>query len=535
MTKAKRFRQLIEAEDLTFICEVHNALSARIVEEAGFPAMWGSSLTISSTFGVRDNNEASWTQILEVIEFISDVTSIPLLLDADTGYGNFNNVRRLVKKLEQRNIAAMCIEDKLFPKKNSFISGDRQPLEDIDEFAGKIKAAKDTQTDPDFFVVARIEAFIAGWGLSEALKRADAYHNAGADAILIHSKISRADEVLAFKAEWGDRCPVIIVPTKYYTTPTDVFRKAGFNAVIWANMVLRSSIKGMQNLTTQLHNDECLLNIEDRLVTVSEVFRLQGSDELEEAEKLYLPARNIPTRAVILAASQGKALGPLTHDRPKALVEVSGKPLLYRQISTLNEIGIKDITVVRGFHKDLISAPNLKYVDNDDYDTTQEVYSLYEGIKDVEGKTLISYGDVLYKKHIPTMLLESTADFTAAIDADWTPTKTKGVYADFVACDTSCQKHLLDQDAKLVQMASDLPDDQICGEWIGLLVVSANGLNILKDLLAELSRGEGFASMRMSELFNELISRGHPVRAQYIHGHWLDVDDIKDFSMAQDF
>ena len=164
--------------------EAHNALSARIVEEAGFRGIWASGLSISAALGVRDNNEASWTQVLEVVEFMSDATHIPILLDGDTGYGNFNNMRRLVKKLEQRGVAAVCIEDKLFPKTNSFIGSERQPLATIDEFTGKIKAVKDAQRDPNFCLVARLEGFIAGWGIDEMLRRAEAYYLAGADALL---------------------------------------------------------------------------------------------------------------------------------------------------------------------------------------------------------------------------------------------------------------------------------------------------------------------------------------------------------------
>ncbi len=189
--------------------EAHNGLSAKIVEEAGFAGIWGSGLSISASLGVRDNNEASWTQILDVLEFMSDAIKIPILLDGDTGYGNFNNMRRLVKKLEQRDIAGVCIEDKLFPKTNSFIGGENQPLADMDEFCGKIKAAKDTQRDEDFMVVARLEAFIAGWGLDEALRRAEAYHKAGADAILCHSKKSDATDIDAFMKEWANRSPVV--------------------------------------------------------------------------------------------------------------------------------------------------------------------------------------------------------------------------------------------------------------------------------------------------------------------------------------
>ena len=105
---------------------------------------------VGAQYGVRDSNEASWTQVLEMLEFMADATSMPILLDGDTGYGNFNNVRRLVRKLEQRNIAAVCIEDKLYPKTNSFIDGNKQELADIDEFCSRIKAGKDAQQDDDF-------------------------------------------------------------------------------------------------------------------------------------------------------------------------------------------------------------------------------------------------------------------------------------------------------------------------------------------------------------------------------------------------
>jgi phosphoenolpyruvate phosphomutase len=279
-------------------------LSARIVEEAGLRGIWGSGLAISAALGVRDNNEASWTQVLEVIEFMSDATTIPILLDADTGYGNFNNVRRLVRKLEQRGVAAMCIEDKLFPKTNSFINSEQQPLAEIDEFAGKIKAAKDTQDDPDFSIVARVEAFIAGWGLSEALKRAEAYYRAGADAILMHSKISTADQILSFMAEWQDTCPVVIVPTMYYKTPTESFEEAGVSIVIWANHLLRAGIKAMQAAAAQIYAEQSLLSIEDEIVPVKEIFRLQNAAELKEAEKRDLPVNNAGVRREAVVQSR---------------------------------------------------------------------------------------------------------------------------------------------------------------------------------------------------------------------------------------
>jgi phosphoenolpyruvate phosphomutase len=289
LRKTTQLKNMITSQQLEYIMEAHNGLSAKIVQEAGFKGIWGSGLSISAALGVRDNNEASWTQVLDVLEFMSDATKIPILLDADTGYGNFNNARRLVKKLHQRNIAGMCIEDKLFPKTNSFIDGESQPLADVDEFCGKIKAVKDAQEDPDFTVVARVEAFIAGWPLKESLRRAEAYRKAGADAVLIHSKKADSSDIDSFMKEWGNRHPVVIVPTKYPNTPVSHFQNLGVSLVIWANHNLRASVAAMKAVCEQIHKTNSIANLDSKIVPVSEVFRLQNVDELKSAEKKYLP------------------------------------------------------------------------------------------------------------------------------------------------------------------------------------------------------------------------------------------------------
>ncbi|MEK3882972.1 phosphoenolpyruvate mutase [Paenibacillus sp. PL2-23] len=290
MKKTSLLKEIIQSQSLEFLMEAHNGLSAKIVEEAGFKGIWASGLSISASMGVRDNNEASWTQVLDVLEFMSDATSIPILLDGDTGYGNFNNARRLVKKLEQRQIAGVCIEDKLFPKTNSFINGSAQPLADIEEFSGKIKAMKDAQQDDDFSVIARVEAFITGWGLEEALRRSEAYRKAGADAILMHSKRSDITEIEAFLKEWNGRLPVVIVPTKYYAVPTQRFQELGVSVAIWANHNLRASLGAMQSISKQIFEEQSLKQAESKVATVDEIFRLQGAEELQEAELKYLPS-----------------------------------------------------------------------------------------------------------------------------------------------------------------------------------------------------------------------------------------------------
>ncbi len=308
--KSTALRAMLTSRNLDFLIEAHNGLAAKIAGESGFNGIWASGLAISASYGLRDNNEASWTQVLETLEFMSDASSIPILVDGDTGYGNFNNVRRLVRKLEQRNIAGVCIEDKVFPKRNSFIRGDTQPLAGIDEFCGKIKAGTDARTDDDFCIVARVEALITGWGMPEALRRAEAYRLAGADAILIHSRHPAPTEIEAFMAEWGNRHPVVIIPTMYYATPTEHFRAIGISMVIWANHLVRAAIKAMQDTCAQIFKEQSVAGIENHIAPVTEIFRLQGDEEMRDAEDRYLPRG----RASAPTGPMGKAFGAAIRD-----------------------------------------------------------------------------------------------------------------------------------------------------------------------------------------------------------------------------
>lgn len=285
-SKNKRLRKIINGSNLDFLMECHNGLSAKIAEQAGFSGLWASGLSISAALGLSDRNEASWSQVLDVVEFMTDHVDTPILMDGDTGFGNYHNVIRLVKKLCQKDVSGVCIEDKIFPKKNSFL-GEFQPLAEIDDFCAKIKAGKDTQTDDDFTIVARTEALVSGLGMSEALKRAESYRQAGADAILIHSKISSPIEVLDFASEWANRSPLVIVPTKYYTTPTELFREANISTVIWANHSLRSSIVAMKDTTKRIFESQSIKDIELDIASLKEVFDLTNEINASLADERY--------------------------------------------------------------------------------------------------------------------------------------------------------------------------------------------------------------------------------------------------------
>jgi phosphoenolpyruvate phosphomutase len=532
------FRQLLHSPDLEFLCEAHNGISARIAEEAGFKALWAGGLCMSAQYGVRDSNEASWTQVLEMLEFMADASSVPILLDGDTGYGNFNNVRRLVAKLEQRNIAAVCIEDKLFPKTNSFIDGNKQELADIDEFCSRIKAGKDAQKDDDFCIITRVEAFIAGWGLTEAMKRAEAYHEAGSDGILIHSALSNPSEVLAFKKEWADRSPVVIVPTKYYSTPTDIFREAGFSLAIWANHLLRAGIVAMRECAETLAREQNLQSMEDRIVPVKEIFRLQGASELQEAEDRYLPHRGDDARVIVLAASRGTALGELTEHRPKAMVEVQGQPLLGHIMSAYNAAGIKRITVVRGYKADTVDLQGPDYVDNPDYADTSELLSLQcalEASPENDRDLFISFGDVIFKRYILDLLADQDEDFVIAVDTDWRESGNRGRAADYVSCSEANSRRAFTHRIVLTAAGEDLDEASVHGEWTGVMRVRAAALPQLRDKVASMAADPDNRKAKLHHLLSALTAAGVEVGVVYMTGHWLDVDSVEDVVAAGSF
>lgn len=286
--KGKALRNLMNKNKPGLIMEAHNGLSAKIVENTGFKGIWGSGLSISAQLGVRDANEASWTDVVKVIEFMNDATSIPILLDGDTGYGNFNNARILVRKLDQLGVAGVCLEDKIFPKTNSLLDA-KQELANIDEFAGKLRACRDSKLSDDFVIVARVEALIAGAGVQEALLRANAYEKAGADAILMHSKIKTPHEIREFMQEWNktpNRIPVVIVPTTYFTTYEE-FQEMGVSLIIWANHNMRAAVHAMEKTCKQIYETTSINNLD--ITPVAHVFELQNEKELKSAEKIYLP------------------------------------------------------------------------------------------------------------------------------------------------------------------------------------------------------------------------------------------------------
>ncbi len=533
-SKAAHFRAQLTAPTLTFLMEAHNGLSARVVEDAGFEGIWASGLSISAALGVRDRNEASWTQVLDVLEFMADATSIPILVDGDTGYGDFNNFRRFVKKLCQRQIAAVCIEDKLFPKINSFLNGS-QSLAAIEEFCGKIKAGKDSQTNPDFSIIARVEALIAGYGLDEALKRAEAYHAAGADGILIHSKKSTAEEILHFAAAWKKRAPLLIAPTMYYLTPTDHYRQTGISMCIWANHNLRAALAAMRDVSGRIYREQGLVGVEEHIASISDVFDIAGEAELTAAAKRYLPGQRRTVKAVVLAASRGSQLSTLTADRPKCMLDVRGEPLLRRLVRSLTGAGVRGVTVVAGYCPEAISLPEIEKLINDAYATTGEAASLACAEHKLSGECILSYGDILFRDYILSELLQTPGNIVLAVDSTAPESDVKRS-SDLVHCTLPHSRHYLDDKVvELCSISTALTRNKICGEWIGLARLSAQGAAMVRTELTAMRTDGTLATASLPDLFNRLVARGSPPRIAYITGHWLDVNDAFGLARARNF
>jgi len=284
MEARKILRQEIEAADgVVQVVGAHNAIGARLVERNNFDAVWAGGFEISAAQGKPDANILTMTEFLDAARQMVESTALPVIADCDTGFGHTNNVIRMVTDYERAGVAAVCIEDKVFPKTNSFIEG-RQTLESVENFCEKIVAAQYAKEDPDFLVIARIESLIAGEGMKRALERAHYYEEAGADMILIHSKKETADEVFQFSSKWKKHLPVAVVPTTYPDVTLQQLKDNNITMVIYANQILRAAVKAMDNALSSLAASGSLTNL-SQLASMDDIFELQGMNKMLATEE----------------------------------------------------------------------------------------------------------------------------------------------------------------------------------------------------------------------------------------------------------
>ncbi|HJO61926.1 MAG TPA: isocitrate lyase/phosphoenolpyruvate mutase family protein [Desulfobacterales bacterium] len=289
MNRASMLRELFDKKELVVIVGAHNGMGAKLVERAGFDAVWSSGLEISASYGIPDASLISMYQFVEAARSMNEVINIPVVADCDTGYGNAINVMYMIKRYEEAGIAGVVLEEKKFPKDNSLLDDGRQELLRVEEFEGKIESAKAAQKNPDFMVIARVEALIAGYGQEEAQMRAHRYADAGADAIFIHSKSKNPQEIIEFVNHWDIDVPLVLTPTIYSSLREQEIKELNkVKMVIYANHGMRAAIKAMETVFAKIKKDGGIYDIEEFLVPVKHVFDLQDVPRMKENENKFL-------------------------------------------------------------------------------------------------------------------------------------------------------------------------------------------------------------------------------------------------------
>ena len=221
MLQSEILRKKIKSKSIVRVGGAFDSMSAKLVEIHGFDAVWAGSFAISATRAVPDASILTMTEFFDAASNMTETCKIPVIADCDTGYGGPSNVSHMVKKYENAGIAGICIEDKIFPKQNSLLENGKNELLSEKDFVSKIIAAKKAKQNNDFMIIARVEALISGKGMAEALKRATAYEESGADAILIHSKKKTPEEIFEFSETWNGNVPIVVVPTTYDSVGMD--------------------------------------------------------------------------------------------------------------------------------------------------------------------------------------------------------------------------------------------------------------------------------------------------------------------------
>jgi len=284
--RRSKLRRLLDAKNIVRILESHNALTGLIIENLKetkkqnfleFDGMWSSSLTDSTTRGKPDNQSVDYSARILGLNEMLDVTTKPLIFDADNG-GRIEHLPFLIRTLERIGASAIVIEDKIGLKKNSLFTNQTGIKQDtIKNFSLKIKKAKESKISDDFFIVSRIESFILNKGLNDALKRAEAYSRAGADAILIHSKEKTPKEIFSFSKKFLKSKyykPMIAVPSTYSKTYEKELIKNGFKIVIYANHLLRSAYLAMNNTAKSILKNQRTFEAEKKISSIKDAINL---------------------------------------------------------------------------------------------------------------------------------------------------------------------------------------------------------------------------------------------------------------------
>ncbi|WP_063760120.1 isocitrate lyase/phosphoenolpyruvate mutase family protein [Streptomyces sp. NRRL S-1022] len=504
---ADRLRELFARPGVVRIAGAHNPLGARLAERAGFDGVWSSGLEVSASQGVPDTDILTMSELLGVAASMAAAVDVPVVADCDAGYGNAHNVMNMIRRYEAAGIAAVSIEDKRFPKVNSFIPG-RQELAPVGEFCGKLAAAKEAQRHPGLMVIARIEALIAGWGMDEALRRGEAYAKAGADAVLIHAKGASPEPVLQFLREWQLPTPVVVVPTTYHTITATELGEAGAKLVIYANHGLRAGITAVDDTFRTILRHDRTTGVEDRIAPLATVFDLQGMATQKRHEAEFITPFESRARAAVVPGAEA----------PSAHTAV----LLDRQTAELRRSGIESVSLATS--GDLpAQRPQDTAVLAGHTDAAGAVLELPAS---QSSATLLLSSDAYVQSEPLTRLLAAGGDVTVLADV------AVGRHrADAVPLHLDSRAHegrrLSTGDGSRV---TGVGGQDACGEFAGAAVFSPKGFAALREA-ADKRRANG-STATLADLLIDLVEGGHQVGAVEIGSGWMELRTVADAEHA---
>jgi phosphoenolpyruvate phosphomutase len=284
---AQSFRAHLKADGPVIAIGAYDALSARLAKIHGFDALWASSYCLSAAYGFPDAGLLTITELLTISEILIRSTELPTLVDCDNGFQDLFQLKRAVQVLERAGVAAICIEDAAVPKRSSLYDVPQRRLAPADEFALKIRVAKEAQRSTDFAVIARTEAFVAKRGAAEAAERVARYVEAGADLVLIHSVSDNPGEVFQFLAQARLPVPVALVPTTFWRSSCQELHRSGVKLLIYANQTMRAAVGAIREVLRTLAEAGKVDPTAGNLATVAEINDLVGYRELVSFEKRY--------------------------------------------------------------------------------------------------------------------------------------------------------------------------------------------------------------------------------------------------------
>ncbi|MBM32497.1 MAG: phosphoenolpyruvate mutase [Chloroflexi bacterium] len=528
--------------------EAHSGLSGLIVESSEFDAIWESSLTDSASKGLPDASIVGNEGRLHTINEILNVTTKPMIVDGDTG-GDSDNFRFLVKRLERLGVSAVIIEDKVFPKRNSFGGTDASSMEDPDLFSEKILAGRNARATDDFLIIARLESLVAGIGMNDTVLRAEKYMRAGADGIMIHSKLKNPEEIITFSKKFKVLCEklnkrpyLISVPTTYNSIKDSELKNLGFNIVIHANHLLRASYEAMSETASKIIDSDRSKEVDDKIVPVKKIFSIVGYDKIVEREKEKNDLDDL--NVIIPSAGESKDF----NNSSKSFLEINGFPLIQHQIESIHKAGLDKIVVITPQNNNdfnIFEKNGVNLCKTNSSKSDQLFKSLLSARESMENGFLIIFGDIIFNEQLLISLINSDKDIVLGIDNSYKFHKhNQDKKLDLIITEESSETKFRSLNTnsleKITNIGKTISIKEADGEFIGMGYFSKSAAQKLLKIVDELNESsnkfheaKSFETADLTDVIQELIDRGNEVFARRTYKGWIEIHSMDDVKQAQ--